>query len=597
MKFWYRSVRRMATPHEHIFLTALGVVGKLEKKYPYCIGEKTFHAQLAPLALLQDLSQSSESKPTRIVALVTQGSETATWPLFNEMAQQTTGLIPERVPISDGRNGREVQTILEDVAALFPDGVWLTLDVTQGFRHFPFILYALALYLQSLKNVTIRGAYYGMLEGFPPNDTESPRPIIDLQPLLKLPEWFYAIRQFRETGSAFAMARLLQPVARAIHEDARKKGDDVPLHKQASWVDAVYTNLETMTYAFEAAMPLELGGAASFLSGALQDGLPEPLRTDLPLSQSLADLICQEMNRFRISSFRQKSNLKLTPELFAQQSNLIDRYLERKQYPLALGLMREWIVSWVLFQMGKSEDWLAYNQRKLAEKRLGLLDSLIRHQDRIDLSEVSIEWGVFWHQLSELRNSLHHHGMRKETFTFPPNALQSVLSFWEKAKTRSLEFPSLGGGSGRLLITAQGLSAGVLFSALANTNPNRCVVICSENTASSIAESTQKANYAGELKTLIVKHPNQYDKAEIAFFQQEAFRWILDADEIAANLTGGTTLMGVAVQQLIERAKTLDRPTRRFVLNDYRTPEEQRSNPYVLGDLVWLDKESEGDRE
>lgn len=587
----------MSTPHEHIFLTALGVVGKPDKAYPYRIGKKTFHAQLAPLALLQFLSQPTKAKPTRILALATEGSRATTWPLFKEMAQKTVNLVPESVSIPDGRSGPEVRKILEDVAGLFSDGVWVTLDVTQGYRHFPFILYALVLYLQSLKNVTVRGAYYGMLEGFPPTDTESPRPIVDLQPLLDLPKWFYAIRQFRETGSALAMAGLMEPVVQAIHGDARKKDNDIQLHKQAKLLDSVHANLETMTYAFEAAMPLELGGAASYLSNILQDGLPEPLRTALPLSQSLADLVRREMDRLGISPSRQKSKLKLTSELFEQQSTLIDRYLERRQYTLALGLMREWVVTYVLFKMGKSENWLAYSQRKLAEKRLGLLDVLSRNPTISDLPVEAKEWGVFWNKLSGIRNTLHHHGMREEKFVFPPITLQFVKHFWERVKTRNVEFPSLGGGSGRLLITAQGLSAGVLFSALSNAKPNRCIVICSENTTSSIAEATQKTNYTGKIQILIIKHPNQYDADEIASFQRQASRWLLEADEIVGNLTGGTTLMGVAVQQLIEQAKKLDRPTRRFVLNDYRTPEEQRSNPYVLGDLVWLDQDHEEDRE
>ena len=78
---------------------------------------------------------------------------------------QTLKFSPEIVEIPDGNNRDEIRQILESVAKRIPEGADLTLDVTQGFRHFPFIFYALVLYLKSLRGVTIRGAYYGMIEG------------------------------------------------------------------------------------------------------------------------------------------------------------------------------------------------------------------------------------------------------------------------------------------------------------------------------------------------------------------------------------------------------------------------------------------------
>ena len=60
-----------------------------------------------------------------------------------------------------------------------------------------------------------------------------------------------------------------------------------------------------------------------------------------------------------------------------------------------------------------------------------------------------------------------------------------------------------------------------------------------------------------------------------------------------ANLTGGTTMMGVAVQALVEKAHRLGRRYRRFVLLDQRSPDEQRANPWVECEVHWLDEPEE----
>ena len=61
------------------------------------------------------------------------------------------------------------------------------------------------------------------------------------------------------------------------------------------------------------------------------------------------------------------------------------------------------------------------------------------------------------------------------------------------------------------------------------------------------------------------------------------------ANEVKANITGGSTLMGVIVQQLVEEAQKLDRPVNRFALIDRRPTEEQDTNLFVESDYHWLD--------
>jgi len=56
------------------------------------------------------------------------------------------------------------------------------------------------------------------------------------------------------------------------------------------------------------------------------------------------------------------------------------------------------------------------------------------------------------------------------------------------------------------------------------------------------------------------------------------------------NITGGTTAMQYIVQQIAALAAELGRPVRRAALVDRRLPQEQRDEPFVPGELIWLDR-------
>jgi len=66
--------------------------------------------------------------------------------------------------ISRGVRHEEQTAILEELCGAVPAGSIVTLDVTHGLRHLQFLLYAAAVYLRSLRGVSIAGAYSGAYE-------------------------------------------------------------------------------------------------------------------------------------------------------------------------------------------------------------------------------------------------------------------------------------------------------------------------------------------------------------------------------------------------------------------------------------------------
>lgn len=580
----------------HILLTSLGMRA-IPTTYKW--NEKTVEADLSPLALVRLLEESE--LPTHVVAVATQGAKRETWQLFRSGICKTLKFSPELVEIPDGNTSDEIRQILESVANRIPEGADLTLDVTQGFRHFPFIFYALVIYLTSLRSVKIRGAYYGMIDGTP---KDAPKPIIDLQPLLELPEWFHAVRVFRDHGTTKPIADRVQPLVDTLNQEKQQlfKGGNEEAGRehsqQANQVKNSIDSLEGYAFAYESALPLELGKASQRLVDSIE-ALPAMDHAGLPpLAAELIGTIVSaaEKSAFE-TSLRRKGQWKqvicLDETELKRQARMIDLYLDRGQLSLAVGLMREWVVSWAIWKSEDTEackNWLNNKIRPRYERRLGAIGAFTRDSEfdsTITLEQQ--EFGKFWNQLTDaLRNALHHHGMRIDLLEKPPSSLETVQRFWDRLKEGDIGMPLLGGGSGKLLISPQGTRPGALFSALKVAEPDSCLVICSAISATGVCEAVEHANFTGGIHQIQMDNP-QGGFSEIGGITKQAQHDLLCADEVVANMTGGTTLMGIVVQQLVEEAQKLDRPVQRFVLIDRRPSSEQESHPFVEGDSCWLD--------
>ncbi len=589
----------------HILLTSLGT--RVFENTTYTWNGEKATADLAPLALMELFNKLGLSIPDRFVAVVTKGAETTTWPVFRDWVSTKRKIKPESISIVDGRDSIEIRKILESVAdpKYIPEGAELTLDVTQGFRHFPFIFYALVLYLKSLRGVNIRGVYYGMAEGIPPTD---PKPIIDLQPLVELPEWFYAVRMFRDQGTTMPMAQLLQPLADTLNDERKqlsKSGDteaDKRLSAQASQVKNSVDWLQRYAFAYESALPLELGKASKGLVDSIK-GLPSIDSAGLP--PLVGELTNAIINAAKKSAFAKspdrkgewKRKIRLDENELRRQADMIDLYLERDQISLAVGLMREWVVSWAIWKSYKTEEiekwWDNRYVRPRYERILGAILASARSKGPyLTMTPEQEKFREYWDQLTDkLRNVLHHHAMRPIAFDPEPKPLEKVKCFWNKLKieglkvTGGIELPPLGG---RLLISPQGGSPGVLFSALKVANPDTCVVICSDASICSIDDAASAAGFKGHIEKIKLSDPIG-GFTEIDAVAESVEGYLTYADKVIANITGGSTLMGVIVQRLVEDAQKLDCPVERFALIDRRTEAERDKNPFVESDSHLLD--------
>ena len=582
------DLEREHPAREHVLLTVLGVRPQTAS---YVLGVRHAEARLAPVALLDLLSPAD--RPDRVVAVCTPEAKRESWPILEAALR---GRYPvERIDVASGMAQADVDSYLGQVsnAVTVSGEVDLTVDVTHGYRHFSFLTYIGVLYLAALRGVQVRGAYYGLLR------SDAPSPFLDLRPLLELPRWIHALEVVRETGSTLPLAEALDGGAQDGSATARDIARD----------------LSRMSEAYLSGLPLELGRLAHDVRRRRLKPLKKLLARDhrLPLAENLTNRLESILVRFAATTPATgdgwKRRVGLTASELDRQAGIVDDLLRRKSVAAALGLMNEWTVSWVVWRQGGAHEWLDYhNVRRRAGRLLGAMAKVCGDaglRDRLTDEQRSL--GDFWMSLSELRNAYHHHGMRPLPLVDDPQAedtFRRIRSFWNGTLRSRPDIPlSLGeSAGGRVLVSPIGKRPGVLFSAVhacrmegAGGEPALCVVIGSRETEGMVTEALERAGYAGAVETLVVEDAFGGGREEIDRLVRAARPHFIGAEEVLVNVTGGTTLIGLAAEALATAARDLACPMRRFGLIDRRPPSEQESEPYRAGEPFWLYAAGEGD--
>ena len=595
--------RPLETEHRrrHLLLTVLGASPRAAR---YGLGEREVEAQLAPAALFELLP--SEQRPDLLLALCTARAKKESWPLLEQALRDQCPL--EVIDVPDGETQEDVGGYLMRVADAVPNNVELTVDVTHGYRHFSFLTYVAVLYLAALRGVRIRGAYYGLLRASAPPPGKLPNasatrpvaphplsPFLDLRPLLELPRWLHALETLRETGSTVPLADALR--AGPQSQSTRKVSDE----------------LSRLSEAYLSGLPLELGREADTFRSQSLKPLRKLLRDDhrLPLAGELADRIRDMIEPVALtpaSGSVWKREVALSADELKRQARVIDDLLRHGSVATALGLMNEWTVSWAVWRLDRHRDWLDYqNVRRGAGNLLGAVAAVAGNPDLRDLlTDEQRKLGNFWRELCELRNAYAHHGMRPQVVVGDPKVagqLERIRGFWEKTLCACPDYSLALGVSpgGRVLVSPVGQRPGVLFSAMRacltsgeSEPPVTCLAICSRETEAFIAEAASQAGHTGAIEALRLDDPYG-GTAEIRGLEKAAQRHFIGAEEVLVNVTGGTTLMGLAAETLASTALRLACPVRRFGLIDRRSPDRQMADPYQPGEPFWLDRTSDDD--
>lgn len=576
------------------------------RKAIYRFGDELVEACQSPTALIKLLPL--DELPYKIIILCTKK-------LHNEQYQPVQDTLLEHyeqisnnvgelktvdiceVLIPDGITADELWQILARVLQSIPSKSELILDVTHGYRSFPFLYFTAALFLKALHEVDIKAVYYSMVDT---NLTE--KPIIDLSLLLDMVEWFYATRIFRQTGQASFLGELLRPFEE--YPPGLKSPNE---YKPYQLVNNIRSALESVSATYAQALPLELGCEIEQLLKNINKPIPGHIVNKVPLADQLFESVRSfaEPFAFAVSTTKKEKTqkkFKLTKAELERQAKIIDSYLKQGYIHYALGMIREWMVSCEMWHQLKETDpssteWLIKQKRKECEDNFFQLTSLFKaSKNNPDIKILSPEqcWlADKWDFLSQKRNQLAHHGFAHGNVLQSAENMQEIRTMWEELK-EYMAAPahwnlSIKSGQGTLLISPLGLSKGLLFSALCHFNPIEICIVTSETSVKSLEEIAKSANWSGNQTFYIMKDPfTGFDETESVFkrFQNS----ILKAEQIVINITGGTTAMQHVIQHVSHKIQRFGKDIRLFALVDRRSPDEQRKNPYVIGEIIPLNQ-------
>jgi CRISPR-associated DxTHG motif protein len=345
-------------------------------------------------------------KPDKTFVIMTEQAETAHKSNLEQVCEF------EMIPIKAGKNEQELWDMFQVVADIVPENQNIIIDVTHGFRSQPMLLLAIAVYLQVTKNVKVDYILYG---AFDAKDENGISPIFDLKPFLDLISWSFATDNFIKKGDATLLSELIIN----IHNQAYKsKNDYLP-----KGLKSVGQKLSDMTKAFSVVRPQEILNIAKELPEKITQSYSDTdnLSKAKPF-KSLLDKITEKFAKFSIDeTVFSKSGINA-------QTEIIQYYLDTKQYQQAVTLSRELVVSKVC----SIYNFDMLTQREQAEI---LLNSTIRNDNPfLQMTEQGKKFADIWQILGNIRNDINHAGMREN-----PIPASSIIQQIEKLCSQTIE--------------------------------------------------------------------------------------------------------------------------------------------------------------
>lgn len=142
------------------------------------------------------------------------------------------------VDIKEGKSEEDIWDTFEKIYESFDDGDEVIFDITYGFRSIPMQALTVLNYAKVLKNIKVKGIYYGAFEA---KDKETGiAPIFDLTSYDEILEWTSAVNAFIAYGNGNAVYDLYNK-----KNELKKKNKDYSLNKSA--LNKVVTGIKDFT--------------------------------------------------------------------------------------------------------------------------------------------------------------------------------------------------------------------------------------------------------------------------------------------------------------------------------------------------------------
>ena len=296
------------------------------------------------------------------------------------------------VPIPDGKSPEELWAMFQAITEAVPEDCELILDVTHGFRSQPMLALAAAVYLQVVKNVTIKHIFYG---AFDAKDETGVAPAFDLMPFMELIQMAQGFDYYLNRGDARPLAAMMKKLT-IEGVDMRIIGQIRNLGKDLELLSTSYALIRT----------------SEILEKALHFTLKKSPAIESPMAGPFLHLI--ELAKARNEQVAAANGEVFTQDGIRAQGEVISRYLLAGQYQQAVTLAREVMVSSVCLAHGFDP----LMNREQAEQILNEIapENNPKEAYPIEKSGKSYdrETAKIWGNLRDIRNDPNHAAMRPD---------------------------------------------------------------------------------------------------------------------------------------------------------------------------------------
>ncbi len=535
-------------------LTFLGT-GRYEESTIH-IDELEFRERVFPLALIRYYKmQKPDEELSVFFFLTSEARDNKNWVEYTlpsleaEQVRYEALEIPKDIETLDKTLG-----LIKEMIGVLSEGDEVVLDVTHCFRDIPLTASVVALYLKEVLDVKIT-ILYGRFDSVK-NETHC----TDLTFVTQLVEWIYAARVFKEYGYSNELGALADQRNRRIYKTAN-------LSKKPKYLASMRLPLQYLTDA------LRLGSIRSIRESVRrflvafekESTLNQEIHEYVPELELLMPSIIQRYKMVDTGA----SSFVLDEREIATERELMKFYLDTRDIGMALRLAREYMINILLYKEGLANFVFDRDKREEISRFLGETDSL-----------------------RKARNHIAHFGFNDSNNLTDVNTIEQHLRklidtdidelYNEMMKNKQdLE------ASSYAVVSSLGLTEGALYTILNHYNPNLLIVVTSKEGAKILPNILEKTQFKGECHVVNVQDPYT-GKEEIARVSKEVTGYLENTRKVVINLTGGTTLLNYMLLKVGDEARH-GKTIKTVLAVDKRPYEEQKVNPYVVGEVVELD--------
>jgi CRISPR-associated Csx2 family protein len=413
----------------NVFLSFLGTADYTECVYESKDGRKSRCVQFVQSATLELFCSDWEEHDKRFI-FTTEGAKEKHWKKL-----QLESPLAEQIDIPTGEDETEIWQIFDILYKYLQDGDELTVDITHSFRHIPLLASSLLQYAKFLKNVSVKGIYYGAFERLGnPHDIKQRFPdpekrivlVFDLTAFSEIQDWSAAANDFISFGNPSRLDLLIrQNISPVIFQTG---GQD----KNAQKLNKLNKKIK------EFCQVIKTNRGKDIIAGRLQKEILEILCS---LEQNLILALNPILKKMEISvkkTYQGENNVynMLAAVEWCQEKNLVQE---------GLTILQEGIISCLLSE----NDYLDRNKRLFVSNYLQCCDcgkqieSKLSEEVQNDLKEhlhrqhgfqkLAGTKGIF-RQIADIRNDINHSGLG-DSARFSDKFQKLLTKYFEEIKT------------------------------------------------------------------------------------------------------------------------------------------------------------------